>query len=164
MNIQLNLIVFTLFIFLIDIIPQINASICGDGIVDLFNEECDSSLHCTDCYCDEGYHSENGICQPQCDIAGCHSGCINPNECASCEEPNYQWDCHRCGDGYLMEGFMKCVPFDENNVYTCQDIISNSSMKTNRHITLNSTLTDDRLDIIFLKTDLSDIENLIMKL
>ena len=147
-----TMIICLLFIF-IQLFQITKGSYCGDGKVDIFDEECDSTEHCTNCYCDDGYESINGTCHPECKIEGCIQGCVTPNECASCYEPQYQWDCHRCGDNYYMEGFMNCIPFDTNKILSCYDIVNNQSMKTQRFVQLNSTLSNQSIDIILYKDE-----------
>ncbi|BFU22302.1 protein kinase domain containing protein [Entamoeba histolytica HM-1:IMSS-B] len=121
----------------------ISISICGDGIVDIFDEECDSTEHCTNCYCDKGYMSVNSLCVPKCDIEGCINGCISPNECSTCQQPAYQWDCHSCGDGYYMEGFMKCILLNRSELYTCDKMLKDNSLMTIKDIQLSSLLLNN---------------------
>ncbi|BFU20688.1 protein tyrosine kinase domain containing protein [Entamoeba histolytica HM-3:IMSS] len=131
-----------IFFFLVGytMCQNINISVCGDGIVDVFDEECDSTEHCTNCYCDNGYESVNSVCVPKCDIEGCIGGCISPNECTRCIEPEYQWDCHSCGNGYHIEGFMNCVPYNLSDVYGCYKMLTDTSLSTVKTIQLDSSL------------------------
>ncbi|ELP91904.1 serine-threonine protein kinase, putative [Entamoeba invadens IP1] len=86
---------------------------CGDGVINWLDEECDSTDHC-----------ENW----------CSGGCLSPDECALCTPPEYSWDCHRCGEGYYMEGFMHCVAYNETQIESC----SSYTMKKTLVITLNN--------------------------
>ena len=57
-------------------------SVCGDGVFDSLNEECDGTPHCdATCHCEKGYTAEeNGTCTISC-IYGkaCVNGCFLPD-------------------------------------------------------------------------------------
>ncbi|ELP94224.1 serine-threonine protein kinase, putative [Entamoeba invadens IP1] len=126
--------------------------ICGDNVVSGV-EECDGSLHCTNCYCDDGYNAYNGSCVPKCEVEGCLSSCISPNECSICRTPAYQSDCHRCGDGFYPEGFLECVPFDFKYVSTCHKVLYETQRKTVQTIELSSSLETSPLVFDMYKED-----------
>ncbi|EDR29365.1 serine-threonine protein kinase, putative [Entamoeba dispar SAW760] len=104
-------------------------TICGDGERNLFYEECDSVAFCSNCKCEYGYSydKEKNVCNPQCDINGCLSGCDASQSCSKCNiNEGYYEDCHGCQNGYFQQGFMKCIKVTDElkaTVRSCKKVI-----------------------------------------
>ncbi|KAL7720151.1 Serine-threonine protein kinase [Entamoeba marina] len=118
-------------------------ALCGDGIRDVFSEECDGVDYCSEsCKCQEGYDisETDNICIPTCDIVGCIGDCIQSNECIKCNTSlGYAEDCHSCLEGYYYQGYLKCVEVTDDvisSVSSCQQVLDNDSLSYERNITV----------------------------
>ncbi|KAL7714998.1 Serine/threonine protein kinase [Entamoeba marina] len=101
--------------------------VCGDGVWDSFNEECDSSDNCgSDCLCETGYTADgNGSCVMKCMFGdSCISSCVLPDVCEICDTSNgYNSDCQGCIDDYMWYGEGNCQPIDVDTVNSCGEFM-----------------------------------------
>ncbi|KAL7713493.1 Serine-threonine protein kinase [Entamoeba marina] len=121
------------YLFLIAVSVEVNETeflrdiVCGDGVWDSFNEECDSSDNCgSDCLCELGFTADgNGNCVMQCMYGdSCSSSCLLPDICEVCNTSNgYTSDCQGCLDGYMWYGEGNCQPIDVNTVNSCGEFM-----------------------------------------
>ncbi|ELP88193.1 serine-threonine protein kinase, putative [Entamoeba invadens IP1] len=87
-----------------------------------------------------------------CLINGCLSECISTNECTQCKEPAYAFDCHSCGDGFYMDGFMNCVAYSASDINSCNDSINDITITTPRNLVLNASQST-AMEVIVLLQD-----------
>ncbi|EMS10788.1 serine-threonine protein kinase, putative [Entamoeba histolytica HM-3:IMSS] len=126
---------------------------CGDGIRQRFDEECDGGSNCRkDCMCEDGYFPEDETysvgCVPSCLIDGCKTGCYTPDECGYCDEKGYRSDCLGCAEGYIPQGYLKCVKFNESDVKSCQEYTTQHNFSiTINDVSQTLTLTPDKQEM-----------------
>ncbi|ELP90695.1 serine-threonine protein kinase, putative [Entamoeba invadens IP1] len=117
-------------------------SVCGDGLVDLYSEECDGTEGCTeDCLCGDGYTVKaTGGCESSCVFdANCLTGCTKPDYCEICNTTaGYTSDCQSCQDDYVWFGVGRCKSFKEETIDTCSDFFLRNSANPNFTISINA--------------------------
>lgn len=86
------------------------APFCGDNIVNN-GEECDGSENCTSCLCNEGFHSEGGVC-------------VDDGTTDNCPDDPLKTEAGVCGCGVAD------VDSDLDGAYDCQETCVDDPLKT----------------------------------